>query len=139
MTPFELVRLVHVLCAVLGLGLIAAVGLVARSERSAASPPSELLSLSRWSTAALGVMMGTGMLLNVLSGGTYHHAWWFRLSAISLVATGAVVGFTRRRARRWIAGEVDASAARRYVVSMSWAACGLVAWITALMELRPFQ
>jgi len=136
MSAYTLVKLLHVLAAVLGLGLIGAIALLARAE---ATRPRELLTLARVTTASLVIMLTTGIALNLLSGGLFHHRLWFRLAGASLIVTGAIVGLLRRQLRRWDAGELDMHRARRNVIRSSWAASALVAWITLLMELRPFQ
>ncbi len=136
MTPYVFVKLVHVLAAVLGLGMIGATGLMASAR---ATVPGDLLVLSRWSSVGLVIMFTTGAGLNIVSGGAFHQLWWFRLSGLSLIATGAIVGLSRRQLRRWSSGELQADRARRHVARSSWVACALVAWITVLMELRPFR
>ena len=137
MNAYAYFRLAHVVCAVLGLGLLLATALLSRSERATA--PGELLVLSRWSSVGLVVMLLTGIAMNVSAKGMYGQQPWFGLSVVSLVVTGAVVGITRRRIRKWIAGDVDPSLARRFIGRASWIACGLIAWITVLMELKPFS
>ena len=84
-------------------------------------------------------MFVTGGALDVLAGGAFRDAWWFRLAGLSLLATGASVARARRLTRRWLSGQLDADRARTRVARTAWVACALVAWITLLMELRPFQ
>ncbi|NUO49889.1 MAG: hypothetical protein HOV80_13625 [Polyangiaceae bacterium] len=137
MNAYAYFRLVHVVCAVLGLGLLFATALLSRSGRATA--PGELLVLSRWSSVGLVVMLLTGIAMNVSAKGLYGPQPWFGLSVASFFVTGAVVGITRRRLRKWITGDVDPSLARRFVERASWIACALIAWITVLMELKPFS
>jgi hypothetical protein len=137
MNAYAYFRLAHVICAVLGLGLLFATALLSRSERT--TTPGELLVLSRWSSIGLIVMLLTGIGMNVSAKGLYGKQAWFGLSVLSLVATGAVVGIARRRIRKWMSGDVEAAPARRFVGRAAWLACGLVVWITILMELKPFS
>lgn len=137
MNAYAFFRLAHVICAVLGLGLLLATALLSRSERT--TTPGELLVLSRWSSVGLVVMLVTGIAMNVLAKGLFGPQIWFGLSVASLFVTGAVVGITRRRINKWVAGDVDPALARRFVARASWLACALIAWITVLMELKPFS
>jgi len=137
MSAYALVKLAHVWVAVLGLGSITATAIVARHTRTTRHPACCGSRSGR--VSVLAAMFVTGAALDVLAGGAFHEAWWFRLAALSLVPTGAMVGQARRFTRRWIAGELDADRARTRVARMAWLASALVAWITLLMELRPFQ
>ncbi len=137
MTTYGVIRLVHVLWAVLGSGLLLATALVSRRGNHAR--PEQLLVLSRWSSIGLLAMLGPGVAMNVIADGAFGKMRWFQLSGLSLIVTGAVVGLGRRRLRQWSEGAADAAKARSYVERSAWAACALVAWITVLMELRPFQ
>lgn len=136
MTVYPLVLLTHVLAAVLGLGLVTATALAARPAVAAA--PSLVLSLVRGAQITLGVVFLTGGALNWVAGGGFAETWWFRLAAISLVVTGVAVAYARRVATRWRAGGLEAASARTRIARSSWVAVALVAWIVALMELRPF-
>jgi hypothetical protein len=133
MSAYLMVRVVHVVVAVLGAGLVVAVALVAREGHR--QPPAGLLTLVRAAQGALGLLLVTGIAMGVLLGGALHEAWWFRLSGLALVATGVLIGRVRSLVLRWSAGEADTgSQASR----TAWGACALVAVIALLMELKPF-
>jgi hypothetical protein len=125
----------HVLAAILGVGPVVVMAIV--SSRGPASGElaierRELLaSLNRWVSRALGLMLLTGVVIEIGAGGSFHASGWFRASVLLLVVAGAVNWFTRRRLR------VEVSEGIRSVARASWFMCGLVAVITLLMTIRP--
>jgi len=124
---------IHVIVAVLGVGSIASVAIVAAAARRAGhASPQVLLSIApllRYSAFSLAAMLATGILLDLVAHGTFHESWWFRGSALLLVATGALHGFARRAIR---------SGALPRVEWIAYGMCTLVAVITMLMEVKPF-
>jgi heme A synthase len=136
------VLVAHVLVAILGVGSIAAVALVAATGRRAGRGASDvsiwLRPLLRYSAFSLAGMLVTGALLDFAAGGAFHEAWWFRGSALLLLATGALNGRARRVVRRESANEEDAGKVLRRVERMAYAMCALIGAITVLMELKPF-
>jgi hypothetical protein len=132
---------IHVLVAVLGLGSIASIAILAAAGR-AGRRPTEALSwlgpLLRYSAFSLGAMLATGILLGAASAGAVHEAWWFRGSALLLVLTGALHGRARKAVRLGRANEGDGELAVRRVARLAYAMCALVAVIAALMEVKPF-
>jgi hypothetical protein len=132
-TAYAWVRLVHVVIAVVGLGTITAIAVVARAARS--EPPAGVGRLAGAATASLVLMLLSGAALDALADRAFDGLWWFRLAALSMVPAGAAVGRIRVLARRWAAGQAAAGAA---VARTAWVASALVAWIAVLMELRPF-
>src|SRR5438874_6950082 len=76
------VLVVHVLAAVLGLGSIASVGIVAatarRTQRAAMGASMPLLPLLRYSALSLATMLATGVLLDLTAAGAFSAHWWFR-------------------------------------------------------------
>jgi hypothetical protein len=97
------VLVAHVLVAVLGLGSLASVALVAAAARKAGSGTDDvsplLGPLLRYSAFSLAAMLITGILLDLAAGGAFRGAWWFRGSALLLFATGALHGQARRALR----------------------------------------
>ena len=134
------VLVAHVLVAVLGLGSIASVAIVAsaarRVGRGSAEVPTSLGPLLRYSGFSLGVMLATGILLGLASGGAVHAAGWFRVSALLLVATGILHAQARRVVRRGVAENGDLTLRR--VERIAYGMCALIAVIAALMEVKPF-
>jgi hypothetical protein len=136
------VLVAHVLVAVLGLGSIASVAIVAsaarRVGRGSAEVPTSLGPLLRYSGFSLGAMLATGILLGLASGGAVHAAGWFRASALLLVATGILHAQARRVVRRGVAEGENGDLTLRRVERIAYGMCALIAVIAALMEVKPF-
>ena len=124
---------IHVVVAVVGVGSIASVAIVAAIARRAGQASTQVLlsiaPLLRYSAFSLAAMLLTGILLDFAAHGAFHESWWFRGSALLLVATGALHGFARRAMR---------TAALRRVECIAYGMSALVAVITMLMEVKPF-
>src|SRR5262249_9147330 len=103
MNAYAFTRLIHVLVAVLGIGLITAGAILTRPSTGLA--PIAIRSLARWASAAMLVMFVSGMLLDYFSAGAFHHATWFRLAIAASIAAGVVVGYARRAIGQAIAGK----------------------------------
>jgi uncharacterized membrane protein len=136
------VLVIHVLIAILGLGSVASVALVAttarRSGRAWKDVSAWLGPLLRYSAFSLAAMLVTGVLLDFAAGGAFHEAWWFRGSALLLVATGVLHAQARRAVRSGLAGEDTHGVVLRRVERIAYGMCGLIAAITVLMEAKPF-
>ncbi len=143
MSQFYLpILVVHVLVAILGIGTIAAIAIVAgtaqRIERGPTLALNWLGPLLRYASVSLGLMLVTGILLGVAGGSTIHQAWWFRGSALLLLPIGALLGQARQAVRRGLASATEDGRALARVQQMAYIACGLVAVIAVLMEAKPF-
>jgi hypothetical protein len=138
-TPF---LVLHVLVAILGLGSISSVGIVAATARRTGRGPAEVLPLLalllRYSAFSLGTMLVTGILMDLAARGAFRASWWFRGSALLLIATGALYGQARRTVRRGFAKHVEPSTILRRVERISYAMASLIAAITVLMEVKPY-
>jgi uncharacterized membrane protein len=136
------VLVMHVIVAVLGVGSIASVAVVAATARSAGRGSRDVLAaldpLLRYSAFSLAAMLVTGVLLDFAAGGAFHRAWWFRGSALLLVATGVLHGQARRAVRPRPAGEDAADIVLRRVERIAYGMCALIAVIAVLMEVKPF-
>ena len=123
----------HVVIAVIGLGPLAAIPLAARAMRGApvvaAAPIVWLERLFLSTRLSLLAMFASGAWLELLSGGAYHESGWFRMSVVLLLAAGISHALARAALRR-------GSTALRSVEGWSWLACGLVALIVVLMEVK---
>ena len=111
MSLYGLLISVHVLIAIFGLGQLITF-------------PSSLRNV-RFSLLGL---FTTGAALDFNAGGAWHELPWFRASALLLVVTAVLSVFADRASKRG-----NSRTAR----SFTWAMCGTVAVITALMELKP--
>ena len=138
--PWMLV--VHVLVATLGLGSIAAVAIVAatarKGGRGAAVALAWLGPLLGYSGFSLAAMLVTGVLLGIASAGAVHEAWWFRGSALLLIATGALHARARGTVRHGLGDAGEGVPALRRVERLAYAMCAIIAVIAALMEVKPF-
>ncbi|MBI2688266.1 MAG: hypothetical protein HYX27_18335 [Acidobacteria bacterium] len=123
----------HVLAAVLGLGSIASIAIIAsiarRGRRAVTEVSTWLSPLLRYSALSLAAMLVTGVLLDFSVAGAFSRTWWFRGSALLLLATGAIHGRARRAIRQPDIHRVE---------RMAYGMCLLIAAITVLMEVKPF-
>jgi hypothetical protein len=130
---------IHLVVAVLGLGSIASIAIVAATARrpghdTKAVPP-WLEPLLRYSVFSLGAMLVTGILLDLAAKGAFRGMWWFRGSALLLLATGAMHGLARRTVR---AGEGSSAAGLRRIEQLAYGMCALIVVITVMMKVKPF-
>jgi hypothetical protein len=138
MSAFAWLRLAHVLSAVLGAGSVGAVAISAHAASRAGSlRATPIVPLLRLTSIGFAATLLTGGALDFATGGAFHEHWWFRLAGLSLIVAGALLGVLRRRARRALAGDRETSLAG--LAGLAYGASALVAWITVLMELRPFR
>lgn len=126
----------HVLTAILGLGPLGTLALLASSPSPALPVPrfSQVLRIVGWS---LGVMLVTGVMLIALTHGAHARAVWPRVSVGLFLVLGALQGLVRRRLKRCqaegLAGTLPAGLA-----PLLYAMCALVVIITYLMEAKPW-
>ena len=139
---FTLALVLHVLVAVLGLGSILSIAVIAVMGRRGRRDPIDVLPwlrpLLRLSTVSLVAMLGTGVILDLAAKGGFHEFWWFRASALLLVAAGALNGRARRIVQLGFAQKAESGVALQRVERLAYAMCGFVAGITILMEVQPF-
>jgi len=143
MTFFFTTTLVaHVLIAVLGLGLVVSIAIVAALARKGGRDWAEvlpwLIPLLRCSAFSLGAMLATGILLDLAAKGAFHESWWFRGSALLLVATGALHGQARRTVRLSKVEKASSEMVLRRIERLAFAMCILIAGVSILMEVKPF-
>ncbi len=138
------ILVLHVLVAVLGLGSIVSIAILALVTRKTGDIPADLVQwlspLLRLSAVSLAAMLITGVLLDVTAKGAFDRAWWFRGSVLLLIAAGALNGGARRTVRLGFAKHsVGGSATTlRRVERLAYGMCAIVAGITVLMEVKPF-
>jgi hypothetical protein len=137
MSPYTAIISLHVIIAVLGIGLCGAIPIVARQARLAASVKTDLLEslfrYIRWSLVAIAL---TGGLLDFAAGGGFHSSWWFRASVALLLFAGFSWARARAALRKGLGA--DGEAPLRRVQRWGLTMCTTVALITALMEAKPF-
>jgi hypothetical protein len=140
MSLFAIALTIHVLTAILGLGPVVAMAFASARRPTDVTLAEELRALigrlSTWTAAALGVMLVSGMLIELGSRGSFHQTWWFRISFVFLFAMGAVNGQVRRRLRG--IDPARTADALRAVSTLTWTMLALVALVTVLMINRPW-
>jgi hypothetical protein len=136
---YTVLLVTHVSVAVLGLGSITSIGILAgaarRAQKIATAPAVCLAPLLRYSAFSLAVMLLTGALLDVTAGGAFHGSWWFRGSVLLLIATGALHGRARRIVRAFPTLEREGLVR---LERLAYGMCGLLAGATILMQTKPF-
>jgi hypothetical protein len=139
---FVPILVIHVVVAVLGMGSLLSVAIVASTARRRAGTSADAVTwlrpLLRYSAFSLAAMLVTGILMDVVIAGAFHQRWWFRGSVLLLVATGAMTGQARRMLRRSQTAADERDALLRRTQGLAYGMCALVAVITVLMEVRPF-
>jgi hypothetical protein len=130
---------IHVVTAILGLGQVAGIVVLASAMRVGGSiSPGMWLALERlvrgtmWS---LVVMLLSGVLVEYQVR-AYHDTLWFRLSFALVLALGAVNGRTRRVLRR--RGEVGDESSLRAVLRGGLVMSAITAIVAVLMEVKPW-
>ena len=130
---------IHLVVAVLGLGSIASIAIVTATARKPGYDTKAVLPwfgpLLRYSVFSLGAMLVTGILLDLEARGAFRGMWWFRGSALLLLATGAMHGLARRTVRT---GEVRSGAGLQRVERLAYGMCALIVVITVMMKVKPF-
>jgi hypothetical protein len=140
MNLFALAISVHVITAILGLGQIVGTAVLASSlPQDAPVAPAALVALRRFgrgTTWSLVLMLLSGVLVEYASGGSFHEAWWFRLSFVLLIALGALQGRIRAVLRK-VESAKDGLLLRG-VVRIALAMSAIVAVVAVLMEVKPW-
>ena len=125
----------HVLTAVLAIGLVGAIPLTARVARQSseqlAGAERLLGALLRATQIGFVAMLLTGVLLDLSAAGAFHRTVWFKASIAVLV----VNGFAHARARAALRKRNDLALVERW----GWAMCALVGLIVILMQVKPFS
>jgi hypothetical protein len=139
---FTLMLVLHVLVAVLGLGSMLSIAVVALITRRAGRGPGEELPwiapLLRLSAFSLATMLATGIILDLAAKGAFRGSWWFRGSVLLLIAGGALNGAARRTIRSGNVKQADHGFVLQRIERIAYAMCAVVAGITVLMEVKPF-
>ncbi len=132
---------IHVLTAVLAVGLVGAIPLTARMARRPArdldAVDGTLRALLRATQVGLLLMLLSGVLIDFSASGAFHRTGWFKLSMAALIVLGAALGRTRAALRRGFAPGGVRERALVQVEQWGWAMCASVALITLLMPMKP--
>jgi hypothetical protein len=141
MTLYQSARLLHVLIAILGVGQVVAMAVVASAARSEATAPPwacrALRRLAQWNTASLSLMLITAGVMEYATGGGYHQALWFRVAFLLLLLLGFLQGRTRSALRKADRARSLTSGTLLQVQRSSLTMCAVIGVIVVLMELKP--
>ncbi len=128
---FTLMLVLHVLVAVLGLGSMVSIAVVAlttrRTERGAGEVLPSIASLLRLSAVSLATMLATGIMLDLAAKGAFRGSWWFRGSVLLLIAGGALNGAARRSIRSGYVEQADQGFVLQRIERIAhamWCGCG---------------
>ena len=142
MNGYTAVVALHVIVAVLGTGQIGAIAISTYAARRAGLSLTQIRSwlqpLLTTSRASLVLLLLSGIVLDAMLNGAYHHTWWFRISGLLLIGMGVAHGWARSSLVKGERGEIDGSFALRRVERTGWAMSCVVALIATLMEVKPF-
>ena len=136
MTLHTLAISIHVVIAILGLGQVAGIAVVATSTSAQGASWGALQRLARGMTWSLVIVLLSGVLVEYSLGGPFHEAWWFRLSFFGLLALGAINGRMARALRK--RGLIGDERTLKGVVRSAWIMCAITAVIAVLMAIKPF-
>jgi uncharacterized protein YfaQ (DUF2300 family) len=130
----------HVVTAILGLGQIAGMAVVASTNTNEATVPQStwraLERLVRGATWSLLVMLLTGILIAYLVGfELYGKHLWLRASFAATLVIGALNGTLRRALKN--RPQLGEARVMKRVATSAWIMCALLAVIATLMELKP--
>src|SRR4051812_14079700 len=132
---------IHVLTAILAVGLVGAIPLTARmarqSARDLAGVERILGALLLAMRVGLAGMLLTGMLLDFSAAGAFHLTGWFRASIAVFALLGVSVARANVALRRGFAPGGARENALARVERWGWAMCASVALITILMQMKP--
>jgi hypothetical protein len=133
MTLYPVLLSLHVVVAILGVGQVAGIAVVASSMTVATPELWGILSrLVRGASISLAVMFLTGAYFEAATGGAFHRTWWFRISVLLFFGIGAFLGRTRGALRK------PTEVTRQLVARNGWILCTLVAIVAVLMESKPW-
>jgi len=133
---------VHVLIAVLGVGVIGALPIVARAARRGGLTPQ---AIATWAfplifSARLSLLLAfvSGAALDFAFGGAFHRAPWFRLAGVLVILTAICLARARAALARATSGSVAQAVALRRIEYWGFTSVAAVACIVVLMEWKPF-
>ena len=139
MSLIPLLTALHILAAILGLGVVTALALATSSSSEApASRPNWLLlrRFARTGTWSLVLLLLTGGALIGVSHLRYDHWWWFRISFLLFMFLGFLFGQVSGTIRRAAAAPESGEVASRRIQRTAWVMCAVVSVIVFLMVIR---
>jgi hypothetical protein len=123
----------HTIVAVLGIGPVFALLLLAQAARAGRSDlPATLAMMSKIARViqiSLGLMLLTGIAVLIPTQFAYARAWWFRIAFLVYLVLGFFTGQMQRALRTQAVARLP---------TMGWIMCTLVVIIVTLMASKPF-
>jgi len=143
MTWYQAGLAVHALVAVLGIGQVLAIAILASGLKAGSqelpTTAATISGLSRITSISLGLMLLSGIGLMIPTNGAYAAQWWFRISFVLFFVLGFFNGQVGRALRTVGGSPSDAvAAAISRLRSASRVMVVLVAIIVMLMAAKPF-
>ncbi len=130
MTGYNWVVALHAAIAVLGIGQVGAIAILARtSDRALVPAIGRLAGTATWS---LVLLLITGGIVTYFGPAFFVGMWWFRVSIALFLILGALNGQMRRAFR-----SADKTSLPR-IEKLAWTMCVLVLAIVVLMEAKPW-
>jgi hypothetical protein len=142
MSAYGLLIALHVVVAVVGIGMLGAIPLGAHVARRAGF---DLVAFAPWyaplfgiTRASLVVMLLTGLALDAITRGIHHERGWFQAACVLWLVIGFFQGRARVALRRGLSGQLDRVRALVRVEVFGWLTSAVVVAIAVLMKLKPF-
>ena len=141
MSLFSVAIALHVVVAVLGIGVAGAIPITAHLLRGASDTGTTgdrlLGALLRSTQLSFAAMLVTGVLLDVSMDGAFHRTMWLRLCVPAFVVIGVAFGRARATLKKARAsGKVEDLALLR-IERWGLVMCAGIAVVTLLMQARP--
>jgi hypothetical protein len=135
MQMYSVVVSLHVITAVLGLGPLAALAVIASRSDTGEFPPQRATALLRIVTWSLVGILVTGVIMIAFTKGALGRTRWMMSSVILFVLLGFLLGQARRVLRRALGATPSVIPAA--LSRILWTMCAVVAAIVYLMEAKP--
>ncbi len=145
MNLYQIALATHALVAVLGVGQVLTILVLAGDARAGSDQLPTTLALMRRHARIIGISLGlmlfSGIAVMIPTRGATAQSWWFRIAFILFILLGATNGVLQRSLR--VAGapasNVNArGAAVARLQTLAWTMCGIVTVIVILMAAKPF-
>jgi hypothetical protein len=133
MNLYQVALGVHTLVAVLGIGQVLALVMLAGEARAGGGGQPVSLSLMTKLARIVGISLGlqllSGIAVMIPTHGAYAAAWWFRIAFLLFIVLGAFNGMLQRAVRTQAVARLP---------MLAWTMVGITAVIVWLMAVKPF-
>jgi uncharacterized membrane protein len=145
MNFYQIALATHALVAVLGIGQVLTILVLAGDARAGSDQLPATLALMRTQARIVGISLGlmllSGIAVMIPTRGAYAAAWWFRIAFLLFILLGATNGVLQGTLRTASAPASDPNkrgAALARLRTLAWTMCGIVIVIVTLMTAKPF-